>query len=241
MSDKLHITVWNEYVQEKTQPEVASVYPEGIHAAISDMFSDRGEFEVRTATLEQPEHGLSRDVLEWTDVLVWWGHIAHDRVDDEVVENIHQRVLDGMGLVVLHSGLQSKIFRRLLGTTCNLKWREIGEKERIWAIDPSHPIAKGLGEYFEIPHTEMYGEPFDIPEPDRLVFISWYAGGEVFRSGGCYFRGAGRIFYFSPGHEDLPIYYQQEVKAVIRNATRWAAPVRGPVPHFGNVGPLEKI
>lgn len=241
MAGKIRVTVWNEYVHEKTQPTVAEIYPKGIHAAISDMFSGYEEFDVRMATLDQPEQGLSNEVLEWTDVLIWWGHIAHEMVRDDIVESIHQRILNGMGFVVLHSGMQSKIFKRLMGTTCNLKWREIGEKERIWVIDYSHPIVSGLNEYFEIPHTEMYGEHFDIPAPDNLVFISWYAGGEVFRSGGCYYRGAGRIFYFSPGHEDLPIYYQKEVIIVIRNAARWAAPVNGPVTCYGNVKPLEDV
>ena len=180
---------------------------------------------VRTATLDEPEHGLTDEVLANTDVLLWWGHMAHGDVSDAVVDKVQERVLGGMGLIVLHSAHYSKIFKRLMGAHCSLIWREAGEKERVWTIAPGHPIAEGLGPYFEIPHTEMYGEYFDIPQPDELVFISWYPGGEVFRSGCAYHRGRGKVFYFSPGHETFPIYYQEEVRQVLANAVRWAAPV----------------
>ncbi len=241
MSGKIRVTVWNENRHEKTDEKVASLYPKGIHGAIAEFISKDAEFEVKTATLDEPEHGLTQEVLDSTDVLIWWGHMAHDEVQDDIVDRVQKRVLDGMGLIVLHSGHFSKIFKKLMGTSCDLKWREIEEKERIWVVEPGHPIAKGLGEYFEIPHTEMYGERFDIPAPDTLVFISWFAGGEVFRSGCCYNRGRGKIFYFRPGHETLPIYYQSEVQQVIKNAVCWAAPADGPVPRFGNVKPIENI
>ncbi|MDN5277884.1 MAG: hypothetical protein PWR01_1849 [Clostridiales bacterium] len=241
MSKTIRVTVWNENRHEKTDKKVAEIYPKGIHGAIADFLSQESDFEVRTATLDEPEHGLTKEVLDSTDVLIWWGHIAHNEVRDDVVDRVYDRVLNGMGLIVLHSGHFSKIFKKLMGTSCDLKWREIGEKERIWVVEPGHPIAEGLGEYFEIPQTEMYGERFDVPAPDTLVFISWFAGGEVFRSGCCYNRGRGKVFYFRPGHETFPIYYQPEVQRVIKNAVRWAAPVNGPVPHFGNVKPLENI
>jgi trehalose utilization protein len=223
----LRVTVWNEGRHELHNPKVMSVYPNGIHTVIADGLRKYG-FEVRTATLDEPEHGLTDEVLANTDVLTWWGHMAHEDVSDAVVDKVHQRVLEGMGLIVLHSGHFSKIFKRLMGTTCNLKWREIGEKERVWVVNPAHPIADGLSDYFEIEKTEMYGEPFGIPEPDSLVFISWYQGGEVFRSGCCYYRGQGKVFYFSPGHETLPIYYNENVQKVIANGVRWAAPTNGP-------------
>jgi len=241
MGKTIRVTVWNENRHEKTDKRVAEVYPKGIHGAIADFLSQEPDIEVRTATLDEPEHGLTKEVLDSTDVLIWWGHMAHHEVQDEVVDRVYQRVLNGMGLIVLHSGHFSKIFRKLMGTSCDLKWREAGEKERIWVVEPGHPIAEGLGEYFEIPHTEMYGERFDIPAPDTLVFISWFAGGEVFRSGCCYHRGKGKIFYFRPGHETFPIFYQPEVQRVIKNAVKWAAPVDGPAITFGNVKPLENI
>ncbi|MCJ7739123.1 MAG: ThuA domain-containing protein [Anaerolineae bacterium] len=241
MSSSVRVTVWNEYRHEKSHAEVAEIYPEGMHVVIAEYLRGLG-IAVGTATLDEPEHGLTQDVLDRTDVLIWWGHMAHQEVNDEVVERVHKRVLDGMGLVVLHSGHFSKIFKKLMGSTCNLKWREIGEKERIWVVEPGHPIAEGLGEYFEIPHAEMYGERFDIPDPDTLVFISWFEGGEVFRSGCCYHRGKGKIFYFRPGHETYPIFYQHEVMQVIGNAVRWAAPVDGPQVQFGHFpDPIESL
>ncbi len=229
------VTIWNEYRHEKSNAAVQRVYPNGLHAPIAEhLRAQRAQaFEVRVATLDEPEHGLTEDVLAQTDVLTWWGHRAHGEVRDEIVERVQKRVLAGMGLIVLHSGHFSKIFKRLMGTTCNLKWREANEKERLWVVEPGHPIAEGLGEYFEIPGEEMYGERFDIPAPDELVLLSWFAGGEVFRSGCCYRRGAGKVFYFRPGHETYPTYYQPEVLRVITNAVRWAAPTFAPAMTFG--------
>jgi trehalose utilization protein len=234
------VTVWNEYRQELTDAAVGLTYPSGIHGAIADGLREAG-FDVATATLDEPDHGLGDAALAATDVLTWWGHQAHAEVDDAVVERVHRRVLDGMGLIVLHSGHFSKIFRRLMGTSCDLKWREAGERERIWVVDPSHPIAEGLGESFEIEHEEMYGEHFDVPAPDQLVLVSWFQGGEVFRSGCCYERGRGRIFYFRPGHETHPTYFQPDVRRVIANAARWAAQPKGESPTFGRREPLEPL
>lgn len=243
MTSPIRVTVWNEFRHEKVHEKVMKVYPEGIHGAIAQHLRHQDGLVVRTATLDEPEHGLTEEVLAETDVLTWWGHMAHREVKDEVVDRVYQRVLDGMGLIVLHSGHFSKIFKRLMGTTCDLKWREANEKERLWVVEPGHPIAEGIGEYIEIPHTEMYGERFDIPAPDTLVFVSWFEGGEVFRSGCCYRRNKGRIFYFRPGHETLPIYYQPEVLRVITNAVRWAAlSPEAPKPVFGHHPvPLEEI
>ncbi len=224
MAEALRVTVWNEFRHEKVHEQIRSIYPEGIHAVIAGHLRTQGH-TVRVATLDEPEHGLTEEVLANTDVLTWWGHMAHGDVEDRIVDRVQKRVLDGMGLVVLHSGHYSKIFRRLMGTSCSLTWREIGERERVWVVAPSHPVAAGLGESFVVPHTEMYGEPFDIPAPDTLVFVSWFQGGEVFRSGCAYERGRGKIFYFSPGHETLPIYYQPEIQHVISNAVSWVAPV----------------
>ena len=233
----IRVTIWHEFRHEKLDDHIASLYPDGMHMALAKGLDSFG-FDIRTATLDEPEHGLTADALGNTDVLIWWGHMAHEEVSDEVVARVHERVLGGMGLIVLHSGHLSKIFRRLMGTGCMLKWREADEKERIWVVDPSHPICDGLPEYIEIPQAEMYGEHFDIPPPDTLVFISWFEGGEVFRSGCCYQRGQGKIFYFRPGHETYPIYYQDEVLKVIGNAVRWAKPVSNPPMVRGNVPEL---
>ncbi len=222
MSKKIRVVVWNEYVHEVECVEIAEIYPEGIHGVIRNALQTDAELEVSTATFAEPEHGLTEERLANTDVLIYWAHARHGAVEDQVVDRIHQAVLRGMGLIVLHSGHFSKIFRKVLGTNGSLTWRDIGEKERVWVIQPGHPIAQGLGEYFDIPHSEMYGEPFAIPDPDETVFISWYEGGEVFRSGCTWHRGNGKIFYFAPGHELYPIYHQKEVLQVIHNAVHWA-------------------
>ncbi|QDP41652.1 ThuA domain-containing protein [Radiobacillus deserti] len=236
----MRVTVWNENRHEKKNPEVAKIYPNGIHGAIASFLEEKG-FEASTATLDEPEHGLTDEVLEKTDVLVWWGHLAHDEVSDQIVEKVHERVLKGMGLVVLHSGHFSKIFKKLMGTSCDLKWREADEKERLWVVDPSHPIAEGVDQFIELEKEEMYGEHFDIPTPDQLVFVSWFEGGEVFRSGCTYQRGNGKIFYFRPGHESYPTYHHPDIQKVIANGVKFVQPVKRDYPIYGNAQPLETI
>ncbi|GIN10475.1 trehalose utilization protein ThuA [Shouchella clausii] len=235
----MNVTIWNEFRHEQKDEAVRNVYPDGIHQVLADFLGN--EHQVTTATLDEPEHGLTEKVLNQTDVLVWWGHIAHHEVADEVVERVHKRVLEGMGLIVLHSGHFSKIFKKLMGTGCDLKWREADEKERLWVVSPSHPIAEGIDEYFELEKEEMYGEHFDIPNPDEIVFLSWFQGGEVFRSGCTYTRGNGKIFYFRPGHETYPTFKNQYVQRVIQNAVRWAAPTKRAYPAYGNAKPLEPV
>ena len=239
--DKIRVTVWNEFIHEKTDQKVRKLYPDGMHKAIANFLNNHDDIAAQTATLEQPDHGLDQDTVDNTDVLIWWGHTAHDKVADAVVERVQKRVLEGMGFIALHSAHHSKIFKSLLGTNCSLKWREVGEKERLWNIEPGHPITAGIGEFIELPNAEMYGERFDIPTPDKLVFISWFQGGEVFRSGCCWERGHGRIFYFRPGHETYPIFYNEQIQQVIANAVRWAKP-RVILPDVcPNVPPIEKI
>lgn len=219
----MHVTVWNEYLHEQRNPAVGALYPEGIHGAIAGLLRmGLADVTVATATLEMPGHGLDAELLDRTDVLLWWGHLAHHRVDDAVVDRVQARVLAGMGLIVLHSGHLAKIFRRLMGTSCNLRWREADDRELVWTVAPTHPIAAGVPQPLVIPRHEMYGEFFDIPTPDELVFVSSFSGGEVFRSGCCFRRGKGRVFYFSPGHETYPVYHQPEVARVLCNAVRWA-------------------
>jgi len=219
----MKITIWNEFIQEKTDEPVAAVYPNGIHNVIADYLRSEG-LDVGTATLNEPEHGLSEATLSETDVLVWWGHKAHREVDDKIVDKIQDRILNGMGLVILHSAHYSKIFKRMMGTSCDLGIvRDDGKRERVWVIEPNHPICRGLNKYFDIPNTEVYGERFDVPDPDTLVLLSSFEGGEVFRTGCCYRRGLGKIFYFRPGHETYPIFYQPEVQQIIKNSILWAA------------------
>jgi len=239
MTQKLRVTVWNEYRHEQESEIVRETYPQGIHTAIGEGLGEN--VEVAYATLDDPEHGLSEELLNRTDVLIWWGHKAHDEVQDYIVDRVQQRVLHGMGLIVLHSGHFSKIFKRLMGTGCDLKWREADEKERIWVVAPNHPIVEGVGEYIELEAEEMYGEHFDIPAPDELIMVSWFEGGEVFRSGCTFSRGQGKIFYFRPGHETYRTYYNEQIRRVIRNAAHWAAPTTREYPKYGNHQPLEAI
>jgi len=220
----MKITIWNEFRHEKSDDAVQKVYPNGIHQALADHLGSIEGFEVRTASLDEPENGLPQSVVDSTEVMLWWGHMAHGDVSDEVAARVQEAVHRGMGLVALHSAHFSKPLKRLLGTSCGLSWREDEQHERLWVVDPTHPIAAGIDRYFEIPNTEMYGEFFDVPTPDELVFISWFAGGEVFRSGMVWKRGRGRVFYFRPGHETFPIYHQKEVLQVIVNACRYLAP-----------------
>ena len=219
----MNVVVWNEHLHEQSDAAVQAVYPEGIHAAIAGQLrAGLPDASVSTATLGEPEHGLGAERLEQTDVLLWWGHLGHHLVENAVVARVQERVLQGMGLIVLHSGHLSRIFTRLMGTTCNLRWREAEDRELVWCVSPQHPIAAGIRQPIMIPRHEMYGEFFDIPVPDELVFISSFSGGEVFRSGCCFHRGKGRVFYFSPGHETYPIYHQPQIGQVLCNAVRWA-------------------
>mgnify|MGYP002773586280 FL=1 len=219
----IKVTVWNEYRHELEMEHVGKVYPKGIHGCIQELLETNEDIEVRTATLDEPECGLTQEVVDDTDVMIWWGHCAHNEVPDEIVDRVQQAILKGMGLIVLHSGHHSKIFRRMMGTTCDLRWRD-NDRERVWCCNPAHPIAAGIPEYFELEHEEMYGEHFTIPNPDEVVFMGWFAGGEVFRSGCTFYRGCGRIFYFQPGHEEFPTYYNEYVQKILVNAVRWAAP-----------------
>jgi len=221
--DKIKVTIWNENVHEKTNSRVLELYPGGLHGFLAQKLASP-ELDIRTATLDDPECGLTEEVLAHTDVLIWWGHAAHDKVPDEIVDRVQQHVWDGMGLITLHSAHMSKIFRRLNGTSGKLHWREVGERERLWVVNPSHPIAAGLPEHFELPYEEMYGEPFMIAEDAKVIFLSWFEGGEVFRSGFTLQRGNGRMFYFRPGHETFPSFHDVHVIKVLGNAVRWLKP-----------------
>ena len=232
----IQVTVWNEFRHEKTDERARQVYPEGLHKVIADAIGKGMRFTTRLAALDDPEQGLPEDILNSTDVLVWWGHAAHAEVKDELVERIACRVRDGMGLIVLHSGHYSKAFRRPMGTGCRSKWWMGNDRERIFTVMPGHPIAQGLPEFFELPVEEPYCEHFNIPTPDELVFISWFSGGAVLRSGCRYHYGSGKIFYFQPGHEAFPTYYDPNIRKVLVNAAAWAAPTGVSMPY----GKFEK-
>ena len=214
--------VWGENIHERKNKAVAQIYPRGMHQAIADALNAGPGIHAETATLEQPDHGITPERLAQTDVLLWWGHAAHGDVSDAVTQMVCDAVWSGMGAIFLHSAHFSKPFKRLMGAPCNLTWREAGERERVWLTTRSHPIAAGLPDHFELENEEMYGEPFGVPEPLETVFVSWFQGGEVFRSGLTWRRGAGNVFYFRPGHETYPTYHDATVQTVLRNAVTWA-------------------
>ncbi|SDQ16114.1 ThuA domain-containing protein [Pseudovibrio sp. Tun.PSC04-5.I4] len=223
--------VWGENVHEQKNKIVADIYPGGMHSHIAAALNKDPQISAETAVLQDPEHGLSEERLADTDVLIWWGHAAHGDVSDEVVERVCNRVWGGMGMIFLHSAHFAKPFKRLMGAPCNLTWREAGERERLWVTSRNHPITAGIPDSFELENEEMYGEPFGVPEPLETVFISWFQGGEVFRSGLTYKRGAGNIFYFRPGHETYPTYHNELVQRVISNGVKWA---HNPLPKIAN-------
>ncbi len=218
----IRVTVWGENLHEHTNKLVAEVYPDTMHGTIAAALNRQAGISASTVTLQDIEHGLTSQKLAQTDVLIWWGHAAHGDVADAVVDRVVDAVWGGMGIVFLHSAHFSKPFKRLMGAPCNLTWREAGERERLWVTSRNHPIAAGLPDYFELEQEEMYGEPFGVPEPMETVFVSWFQGGEVFRSGLTYRRGAGNVFYFRPGHETYPTYHDAHVQRVIANGVRWA-------------------
>ena len=237
----IHVLIWNEYLHERTEDKIRAVYPDGIHSVIVGFLSPDERLIVRTATFQEEDLGLSQALLDETDVLIWWGHAIHHLVPREAVERVCRRVLDGMGFIALHSAVFSRPYEQLIGGVMNSAYREVGERERVWVVNPAHEITRGLPECFEIKQTEVYREPSGRPLPEELLFISWYQGGEAAISGGCYYRGRGRVFFFTPGHEEYPIYYDPSVQQVIHNAVYWAYNpwrceyAQGPVP------PYEKL
>jgi trehalose utilization protein len=221
----IKVTVWNEYLHEKTEENVRTLHPDGLHNTIKNFLNKNEDFRVVTATLDEPEHGLTKEVLENTDVLIWWGHLGHNLVSDEVANSVHDAVLRGMGFIALHSAHQSKPFTKLMGTSGRLRWRE-DDYERLWCIMPNHAIAEGIPDYIDLGQEEMYGEFFDIPTPDELIFIGWFSGGEVFRSGCTWNRGLGKVFYFQPGHETCRSFENEYIQKIIANTIRWAKPAK---------------
>ena len=241
---KLHVTVWSEGIDAKLEPKAIALYPEDINTYIAGFLGENEEFEVITRNITQPENGLSQEILDNTDILLWWSHLYNDQVSDEVTNRVVNAVLNGMGFLILHASMGSKPARKLLGQSSNVgKYREVGEKERVWVVNRSHPVVEGLEkEYFEVSQSEMYGEPYGMPTPDDIVFISWFQGGEVLRSGVSWHKGAGKVFFFSPGHEEFPVYYNKDVQRVITNIIKWLKPVKGPKITFrGEIGSIEPL
>jgi len=223
MSAKIRVTIYNEYIEEKRDPAAVKIYPNGMHNAIKNFLDKNPDLEATAVTMELPDCGLTKELLDNTDVLLWWGHGYHGDVSDEVTRRVQRRVLNGMGFIPLHSSHMSKPFLALMGTSCRLHWCD-DHQEVMWTVTPGHPIAKDIPEYFVLDSEEMYGEPFGIPNPDEVVFIGWFNHGNVFRSGVTFRRGNGKIFYFQPGHQSNPSYNNPHVLKIIENAVIWAKP-----------------
>lgn len=229
----IKVLVWNEFDHEQRHQSVREIYPDGMHGCIRDFLKTNEDLEIRTATLfdntrtiSDKNAGFSDELLQDTDVLIWWGHAYHKDVPDEWVEKVVARINEGMGFIALHSTHHSKVFKALMGTRCNLQWRISDDHERLWNIAPNHPVMKDIPEYFELDGEETYGERFDIPSPDEVLMLGWYSGGEVFRSVCTFTRGVGRIVYIQPGHESYPTFHNQYIQKLITNAVYWTAPTR---------------
>ncbi|MBO5904651.1 MAG: ThuA domain-containing protein [Clostridia bacterium] len=224
MSDKIRVTFWHECRHEKTNPTVTKIYPGGIHAFICNFLNEEADVEAKFVTLDDPDQGLPDEVLNNTDVLIWWGHLAHGEVKDELVEKVFRRVVNGgMGILCLHSAHHSKPFKRILGSTGNLTWGR-NQREVIWNMNPAHPILAGIPDHFIIDNEELYAEPFYIPQPDELLLCGWFEDGHVFRSGACYHKGAGKLVYLQPGHETCRSFHNPYVQRLINNAVHYLKP-----------------
>lgn len=218
--ESVNALVWSE----GTEPE--DVYPRGVRGPIADYLSEETDIEARTRSIEDEDQGVSGDDLEWADVILWWGHLRHDDVTDETVDRIEEHVREnGVGFVSLHSAHYARPYKRLIGMSGDLGGHRLtdDESEYVEVCAPDHPIAEGVDD-FTLPEVEMFGEPYDIPEPETVVLHSEYSeGDEEFRSGVTFEFGEGRGFYLRPGHEEFEIYLDDNIQRIVTNATRWAA------------------
>lgn len=217
------VVVWSEGTAPK------EVYPNDINGAIAEGLKELKGWEVVVANLSDPNQGLPDELLNRADVLIWWGHQRHDQVKDPLVSKIVKRVKeDGMGFISLHSSHFAKPNKALMGTACS--WGAyVGDSTtlKVTVKDPGHPIAKGVKE-FTIVHNERYSDPYAVPTPQSVVFegIATLKDGKVDPSqqGFTWQIGKGKMFYFQPGHETNPVFYDANVGRIMINAVQWAAP-----------------
>jgi trehalose utilization protein len=215
---KIRVLLWSE------QTEPRDVYPKGISGALADYFNKLPGFEAKTATLNDPEAGLSDAVLSQTDVLIWFGHKKHNAVPDEAVDRVIKHVRErGMGFIGLHSAHYSKPLKKLLNASGS--WRSYvnhGKPEQMWIVLPDHPIAKGVND-FTIPKTELYAEPFQVPPPEAVIVEGTWESGHRSREVMTWTIGKGRMVYIRAGHEEYPIYFMPQMQRLVANSVEWAA------------------
>ena len=224
MENQIRVLVWSEFTESN------DVYPQGIHGEIAGYLNTDPNIIARTTELADEDCGVGEKILGDTDVLFWWGHEKHELVDDDAVERVVRKVREeGMGFVSLHSSLTSKPFIALMGTSCKIgSFRVDGEMERVHVVAPHHPIADGVRD-FVITETEMYGEPFDVPNPKEVIFESVFQDNPLYSTTTWRFCGCtwdvwdGRVFYFRPGHETYAIYRDENIQRILLNASYWAA------------------
>ncbi|MFH1372026.1 MAG: ThuA domain-containing protein [Planctomycetota bacterium] len=217
------VVVWSEGTAPK------NVYPNDICGAIAEGLKELKDWDVVEARLSDPNQGLPDELLNRADVLIWWGHKKHNQVRDGLVDKIVSRVKDeGMGFISLHSSHFARPNIKLMGTPCS--WKEyLGDSNtlKITVKDPNHPIARGV-EDFTIYHDERYSEPYAVPQPLAVVFEGTYTldngGTDTSRQGLTWEIGKGRVFYFQPGHETNPVFFDPNIRRIISNAVEWAAP-----------------
>jgi trehalose utilization protein len=235
----INVLVWDE--QQDVQVK-SGAYKNFLGNAVAEFLSKTDGLQVVSANINEPDQGLADDRIAAADVVVWWGHVRHKDVNDSKVESIVAKVKAGKaGFVALHSAHYSKPFKNLMGTNCGFKKVDANKNEgfvqHLRVVSPMHPIAKGVKD-FDIPKTEIYGEPFEVPMPDAIVLYGHWDTGDSFPDVCCWTVGGkgvssaaakaanpgGRVVYFRPGHETFPIFHQPEVQRVVTNCVLWAAP-----------------
>lgn len=245
-SAPVRVLVWDENPPHAPK----ELYPKSINGAIADALNELGGGQIiaTTANLDDPNQGITEEALANADVLLWWGHARHAEVSDETAALVKKAAHEnGLGFMPLHSGHYSKTYKQVLESTGHLLggWREIEgfEPEEITVCAPRHPIAQGIDD-FVLDAEEMYGSPFGAPPFKTLVFQSYFPhGGEYFPcgftvtvgkgidpeftsgkgNGANQGEGAGRVFYFRPGHETVGTYFNPTVQKILHNAVLWCA------------------
>lgn len=235
------VVVWSEATAPK------HVYPDDINGAIAEGLKCLQGWEVIKAGIDDPDQGLSDERLNGCDVLIWWGHKRHKLVKDELVEKIVRRVKEGgMGFISLHSAHFAKPNIALMSESETSKETldKVKPQGRVaaWSTykgdsvsltitvkTPSHPIAKGIRE-FTVSHSERYSDPYAVPMPQTVVFEgdAKLKDGSIDHSqvGLCWQIGKGKMFYLQAGHETNPVFMDANIRRIIANAVRWAAPAK---------------